>query len=246
MHYIPLSEGRQYVPGIYCIESKCGKIYIGSAVSLRTRFMTHRYMLKGNRHDNPKLQNYVNKHGIDTLTFKVLELCPKENLLEREQYFIDTLNPFFNVLRIAGSTYGLRPWLGKKHSEETKEKISAANLLTYSKKPKKIKPIKLTYEENIDRIRNINKTPEGRQRCRELHLGNTHWLGKKHKPETIANRMGALNGRARSVYCLELDKTFGTAREACAFFGLSRSAVGTAIKRKHKVLSKYTVIYATG
>lgn len=40
-------------------------------------------------------------------------------MIEREQYYIDTLNPEYNILKIAGSP------LGYKHSEETIAKFKA-------------------------------------------------------------------------------------------------------------------------
>ena len=41
-------------------------------------------------------------------------------LLEREQYYIDTLNPQYNIAKVAGST------LGVLQSETTKQSISKA------------------------------------------------------------------------------------------------------------------------
>lgn len=244
MNYIPLSQGRQYVPGIYCIESSCGKAYIGSAVKLRMRFMSHRRAFEISKHDNARLQNYYNKYGSSSLSFRVLEYCSKEKLIEREQYYIDSLNPFFNIARIAGATYGLKPWLGKSHTEETKAKIKATNLETFSKRSKKEKPVKLTREQNNERISNLNRSPEGRKRCSNLHKGNTHWLGKKHKPETIANRMGALNGNSKKIYCSELNRTFDTGKDAAAHFGVGPAAITNAMRRGNKIKGQFTLAYA--
>jgi group I intron endonuclease len=47
-----------------------------------------------------------------------LLLCNGSDLLEREQYYFDTLNPKYNILKIAGSSKGVIL------SEETKAKIS--------------------------------------------------------------------------------------------------------------------------
>lgn len=47
----------------------------------------------------------------------ILEYCSVENLIQREQYYIDTLNPEYNICSTAGST------LGKLHSEKAKDKI---------------------------------------------------------------------------------------------------------------------------
>jgi len=62
------------------------------------------------------------------LLFEIIENCEIEKLIEREQHYIDTLNPFFNILRIAYSSLGrISPMKGKRHSEETKKLIGEAN-----------------------------------------------------------------------------------------------------------------------
>jgi group I intron endonuclease len=47
----------------------------------------------------------------------ILEYCEGDQLLNREQYYIDLLNPEYNLLRTAGSS------LGNKHSLATIAKI---------------------------------------------------------------------------------------------------------------------------
>lgn len=244
MQYLPIANSGQYVSGIYIVESDSGKVYIGSATKIKTRYMTHICFLRKVLHDNGRLQNYFNKYGEGSLTFRTLEVCAIPDLIKREQFYIDSLNPFFNILRVAGASYGQKYWLGRKHTEETKRKISESNIHTYSKKVKKPKRIKLTKQQNIERFANLNKTAEARKRCSDLHKGNTHWLGKKHKPETIANRMGSLNGNSKRVYCKELDKWFETCKEAYLFFGIGRSAITNSIKKGWKIRGKYTMSYA--
>ena len=104
--------------GIYRIQSKVNnKIYIGSSINFKSRKYSHFKSLKNKKHTNKHLQNHVNKYGIDDFQFSILEYCPKDKLIEREQYYIDTLNPEFNICKIAKSC------LGVIRSEETKRKI---------------------------------------------------------------------------------------------------------------------------
>lgn len=105
--------------GIYQITNIVSKkIYIGSAISLRRRFTEHKRELKKNAHYNRKLQNSYNKHGEGNFKFEVLATCPKEYLIKMEQWFIDKLNPEYNICKKAGSC------LGVKHSDATRIKIS--------------------------------------------------------------------------------------------------------------------------
>lgn len=105
--------------GIYKIENNINhKIYIGSAVNFDKRIAMHLYELRKNIHANGKLQNSFNKYGEKNFSFTLIEKCKKESLLNREQYYIDTLNPFYNICDIAGSM------LGYKYTKEQSEYMS--------------------------------------------------------------------------------------------------------------------------
>ena len=55
-------------------------------------------------------------------SLEILEYCESKDTIKREQYYLDRLNPEYNVLKIAGSP------LGSKHTAETKAKIRTAAL----------------------------------------------------------------------------------------------------------------------
>ena len=110
--------------GIYrIINSSNGKCYVGSSIDINRRRLEHFSALSHNRHVNNHLQNAYNKYGKDSFIFEVIENLEitdniKEDLLEREQFWIDNLRPEYNILLVAGSN------LGYHHTEETKQKIS--------------------------------------------------------------------------------------------------------------------------
>lgn len=109
---------------IYKITVKeTGKFYIGSANNYKHRFCAHRYDLKKNIHHSIHLQRSYNKYGgIECLIFEVIEFVEDKKLLkEREQYYLDTLNPELNICKIAKNCTG-RPM-----SEKTKEILNKAN-----------------------------------------------------------------------------------------------------------------------
>jgi group I intron endonuclease len=106
--------------GVYKLQSKSypERIYIGSGVILIKRKREHFCKLKKNQHENPMLQNHVNKYGVTDLLFRVLEYCDKEECLIREQYYLDLLKPYFNISKFAAS-----PMKGRKHSKDVVENM---------------------------------------------------------------------------------------------------------------------------
>lgn len=151
--------------GIYGIFNLInGKVYIGSAVNLKKRIFQHKFELIQEKHINEYLQNSWNKYGELAFEFYIIEYCPKENLIEREQFYMDALKVYnaengYNICQTAGSTLGQKPMLGKNHSKETKGKMSISQLCRFKNPFEKAKII----------LRN---------------LGNTNWLGKKHTNES--------------------------------------------------------------
>jgi len=111
------------VTGIYKIESKLKpeRVYTGSAVNMKQRWIRHLSDLKLNKHHSIKLQRHYNKYGQSDLIFIIIELCFPEFLTAREQYYINKLKPYFNICKIAGSS------LGRNVSEETRKKLSESN-----------------------------------------------------------------------------------------------------------------------
>jgi group I intron endonuclease len=140
-------------PGIYCITNIItNKVYIGSTVNLHRRCLAHKRDLRQNNHHSPKLQASWNKYGEAAFIFTVLVECMKDNLVELEQIFIDKFEAStkgYNVFSVAGLSVikhkGTKP--GRKHSEETKAKMSASGI------GKKKKPLT---EEHKEKLRQFN------------------------------------------------------------------------------------------
>jgi len=108
--------------GIYIIRNiLTNDCYVGSAVNLRRRAQKHIRELNYKRHHSIILQNSWNKNGDINFVFEIVEIVEnKQNLLNREQFYLDTLKPKYNICPIAGSH------LGKKMSDATKKKMSDA------------------------------------------------------------------------------------------------------------------------
>lgn len=110
--------------GIYKIEHRqSGRAYVGSAVNLQVRWWNHRSDLNRQRHCNIKLLRAWNKYGADAFEFSVVEFIPKEDLITREQFWIDKLEAAtagYNISPIAGNS------LGRVDTPEVRAKKSAA------------------------------------------------------------------------------------------------------------------------
>ncbi len=105
-------------PGIYKITCiKNGRIYIGSSINVQRRWLEHKRELNKKDHHNIHLQRAWNKYGAQHFIFQVIEYCGQDELFNREQYWLDKLQPFecvgFNIGRDAQA-----PQRGRKMSTE--------------------------------------------------------------------------------------------------------------------------------
>jgi group I intron endonuclease len=208
--------------GIYKITNILNnKIYIGSSKDIQTRWRKHISLLKSTKHSNTHLQNAWIKYGENAFIIEVIEICPlyKQIILEREQYYIDTLKPEYNKCPKAGSS------LGRSHSNETKEKIKLAlkekpwsderrkasdniskklSLIKEMKQwVKDLKKIKKDFDkvskkiiklENKKKI-NVNKKTKS---LSEAMFKNKNRLGKIHTEESKLKMSLAKKGKPRS------------------------------------------------
>jgi group I intron endonuclease len=113
--------------GIYCI--KClenEQIYIGSTIqSFAIRLKQHKRELKHNKHHSVYMQNSYNKYGPLSFTVEILEIIEDKNIvLEREQYYINTLKPGFNSAPLAGNNLGVK--MRPRKEGQTLKQVQAA------------------------------------------------------------------------------------------------------------------------
>lgn len=119
------------------------KSYIGSAKSIRGRFSIYystnsvqRKLAEG----SSAIYSAILKYGYGNFSIDILEYCDISTLIEREQYYIDLLEPEYNILKIAYSREGAKHTeitksciglksLGRKHTEEAKLKMREIAIL---------------------------------------------------------------------------------------------------------------------
>lgn len=157
------------ISGIYKIQSqiKPQRIYIGSSVNINNRRYQHLSDLKNNHHTSKKLQRHYNKYGKDDLLFSIILGCDKEDLIKHEQFFIDSLNPYFNSREIAENN------LGHKWSDESRNKLSQSLKKRFSD-PKEIEKISMAHKGK-------KLTEEQKEKIGKKSKGRTHSLITREK-----------------------------------------------------------------
>lgn len=158
------------ISGIYkIVNTKTNKYYIGSAISVSKRLATHKHQLINNKHFNKHLQYSWNKYGGKYFNFDLIEECSKDNLLNREEYYINLFKSNipefgFNVRVDCKTNLGVIPSddtrlkmslakLNKKRPESTRLKIVAA----------KYKPIYQIDFETLEIINTFNSIKEAEE-----------------------------------------------------------------------------------
>lgn len=102
--------------GVYVlINTINGKYYIGSSVTLGDRLADYTQPGYHAEKANIPIVRAIVKYGLSSFLVGTLEICDKDNVRDREQYFIDTHKPHYNVLTLVSSSLGL------KHTEEVKD-----------------------------------------------------------------------------------------------------------------------------
>ncbi len=117
-----------------------GDLYVGSTFDYRKRVTSHKRGLNGGLHHASRLQNSWSKYGPDAFVFEIIEVVTctiddaKSILVEREQHWIDALNPCYNTVQAAGSTLGFKMprdiverhremMIGRRVSQEEAERL---------------------------------------------------------------------------------------------------------------------------
>lgn len=228
--------------GIYLWTHSSGKKYVGSSFDLAKRLK--KYYTPS---DLKRMQNYISNALIcntySEFSLSILEYINITDLslkdyrniiLAREQFYIDTLKPEYNILPTAGSR------LGSSQSEKTKALISKAHIG------------KTHTEETIAKLREINKGE------------NHPMYGKNHTAEAKAKMSAALSGEKhpmfgrlgeespvkKSVFIYSFDlktketilyKSFNTCIDAAKFFDCTPRTISSYLD-KNKLFKKRWVL----
>lgn len=195
--------------GIYKISNPLNnKIYIGSSININRRWERHKNTLKRGVHPNIHLQRSFDKliKVNENFIYELLELCDVNILIQKEQFYIDTLNPEYNIAKVANSSKGIvrrkstkekikNSLLGTKQSKETVNKRKLALIgQTRTKEQRATMAIsklglnnpifKIGWNKQVEAMRLANT---GKKRSKEVGLKISEKLSKPVIQLTLEN-----------------------------------------------------------
>ena len=173
------------------------------------------------------------KYGYENFRVMILEYCSeaallrkKKVLLKREQYYIDTFKPQYNILRKSASSYGYR------HTEETKNKFRNRKFTAEAR----LKLSKASTGRKIDATT--------RMKISSSHKGKV--LSEETKSKISKSRTKIFGVKVEVINLLSgaIDR-YDSLTLASKELGVSRTAVAKAAKSGNKLKNTYQVNYIT-
>lgn len=147
------------------------------------------------------------KYGYSKFSLEILEYCEPDEVLLREQYYLDSLSPEYNILKIAGSLRGF------KHSEETIRQMKS-RIRTEEQKAK-----------HLEQLKRLHSSAEHKEHLKRLNLSQKG----TPRPEgagvpSVAIEVFDTNNNETTVYV--------SISEAARAIGVAQASISGAFKRK--------------
>jgi predicted GIY-YIG superfamily endonuclease len=237
--------------GIYCIINiKNNKRYVGSSRNVSSRLWCHRSELRNNKHDNQHLQNAWNKYGEQMFDYYILEKCEESKLQEREQYYITSLNPEYNIIKDI---------IRNEIPEETKRKMSESRIKGFEKGTVKCYQNKEIWQYDLegnfikkyDNIKhaaietgvnrsNINRYLSGIYK----KGGNFLWSLDGNIPEPYIKPKRLNENQYKPLKVTDVEGNimiFNSFKEAAEFFNVSSPVISYVVKKGNLYKQKYKI-----
>ncbi|MDB2480281.1 GIY-YIG nuclease family protein [Porticoccaceae bacterium] len=189
---------------IHCVGNN--RDYIGSAVKHLQRWNSHRSMLARGIHNNRHLQNAYKKYGKESFKYTLIEECSENQLVEREQYWIDS----YDFAELMNSSPTASTSVGFLHSEETKKLLSDKAKSRENKHLKKyhFQKGQMAGEQNLFAGKKHSK--ETIQKLKEIQSNRTYKTGGHNKgvpmSEDVKLRVSQSVSNNRRVYGDEIEQ----------------------------------------
>jgi group I intron endonuclease len=176
--------------GVYLIANRItGHVYVGSSAKVGERLRGHLKKLACGEHRNAYLQNAFNKYGAAAFRCEVLEQCAVDQLIEREQCWIDK-HDAANHAR----GYNIRPTADRStHAQSTRERlrVAATGFVVAEETKLKISRALSGRSKTTESIRKRMET------VKRLGIPGS-MTGKSHSEETKRKMREAATGRTHS------------------------------------------------
>lgn len=218
--------------GIYMIFNVITEqFYIGSSYNINYRKISHLSLLRKRKHFNFKL----NKSNLKDLIFLVVEYCEVDLLLDRENFYIETLSPSLNISKCAAS-----PMKGRKHSPETLQKLKGRK--TWNKGIPRTEEEKLLMskqrKKTFDRMteEEYNNWRESRK-----HINHGKYWKDKNLPEDTKKLIREKHLQlTEKIVCVETGKIYDCQKDAAIDLNIRQGHISEQINGKRKTASGYT------
>jgi len=232
--------------GIYMLTNKLtNDIYIGQSKDISKRFKNYFNISYIKSKSNLKVSRALIKYGYSNFSITILEYCNKCDLLIKEQFYFDKLNPQYNILKTVGNSKNF------KHSEETKSKINKSLKEIYVKEKSAL--FGHSHINETKKLMSLKKVNVNNPLLEKTHNKDyVELMGQKAlgKIQDTKLKISVIRGNPVNVYekCssqgFKLIGNFVSARRAGKFLGMSGSTVirymnsGEIFKDRYKFSSK--------
>ena len=139
--------------GIYKITNTVtGDCYIGSSKDIKRRWREHKCKSRWKQCKNNQMYLDMQKYGIDKFEFQVVvevEEVEEGSLKEKEQEFIETLNPIYNNINANGLDVERRKESQKEYQKSDKGKESHRKANNKYQKSDKYKKARNKYQNQL-------------------------------------------------------------------------------------------------
>lgn len=242
--------------GIYCIENLINnKKYIGLSTNIKRRWTEHLSELRKGVHINSCLQKAWDKYGENKFRFYILELCAKENLSERECYYIKIYNTLshgcgYNLTTGGENTASGRPVISLLthniypllHNAAEDQGVSDITMIDWCRQHRKF-----MYLDEFNELTELEQEYWAKFNWDE-HIHNKLSIAHSRNNLTVETLQkyseatrGKNNPRAFAIYCPQLNEEFWGAKEAYDKYGICRSSISQCIKGRLRCAGKHPI-----
>lgn len=227
--------------------------YIGSSSNIQLRLQKHRSCLRHGHHANQHLQNAWNKYGEDCFIYSILEFCDESVKIEREQFYVDTLLPEYNIAQEIVNLPSYSEESRLKHSRTRKEKIASGLIRRNHCTPVYVYNLQGEFVKRFDSesaaCRELGITPSG---VYKVLKGEQRRVGQYRIFKEEQTNLGAYNKERRILPSLwkvivVSNETeyyeFQNAEDCSRFFNVCTIYIRDAIKKNRKFKRKYRIYY---